>query len=122
MLQKINLKEKFASFEETWVPKVVGELNGQFVKIVKAKGEYVWHQHDHEDEMFLVLEGQMEVHLPDKVITLNKGEFYIVPRGVQHKPAARELCKVLVFEPNTTRNTGEVDHRYTIEPGDLEKI
>ena len=122
MLQKVNLSDKLRSFDETWAPKVIGELNGQFVKVVKFVGEYVWHQHDSEDELFLILKGRMDLHLPDRVITVNKGEFIIVPRGVQHRPVAPQLCHALLFEPATTRNTGEVNHQYTIEPDDLERI
>jgi len=122
MIQKVNLSEKLKSFDETWVPKVIGELNRQFVKVVKLQGEYVWHQHDSEDELFLILEGRMDLHLRDQVITVNKGEFIIVPRGVQHKTAAQGMCHALLFEPATTRNTGGVDHKYTIEPDDLERI
>ena len=121
-MKKVNLGARLRSFDETWAPKIVGELNGQFVKLVKFKGEYVWHQHDNEDELFLILEGRMDLHLRDQVITVNEGEFIIVPRGVQHKPAAPDLCHALLFEPATTRNTGEVDHKYTIEPDDLERI
>jgi len=122
MTEKINLKDKLALFQETWSPKVVGELNGQYVKLVKFEGEYVWHQHENEDEMFLILEGRMDLHLPDGVTTVEKGEFIIVPRSVQHKPVAEKLCQALLFEPMTTRNTGEIDHPYTVEPGDLERI
>lgn len=122
MIEKINLKDKLTLFDETWSPKVVGELNGQYVKVVKFEGEYVWHQHENEDEMFLILEGRMDLHLPDGVTAVEKGEFIIVPKGVQHKPVAESLCQALLFEPMTTRNTGEIDHPYTIEPGDLERI
>lgn len=122
MLRKVNLSDKLKLFDETWSPKVVGELNGQFVKVVKFQGEYVWHQHDNEDELFLILEGRMDLHLRDQVIKVNKGEFIIVPRGVQHKPVAPDMCHALLFEPAATRNTGEIDHKYTIEPDDLERI
>lgn len=122
MIQKVSLAEKFASFDETWVPKIVGELNGQYVKIVKFQGEYVWHAHEQEDEMFLVLSGRMSIEFRDSTIDLTLGEFCIVPRGVEHKPVAPELCHALLFEPATTRNTGAVDHQYTIEPDDLERI
>lgn len=122
MLTKVNIAEKLASFEELWSPKVIGELNGQFVKVVKFQGEYVWHFHADEDEMFLVVEGEMEIHLRDGVVTLKSGEYCIVPRGIEHKPAAKQICKVLLFEPASTRNTGNVDHQCTIEPDDLEKI
>ncbi|MCA9727677.1 MAG: cupin domain-containing protein, partial [Candidatus Eisenbacteria bacterium] len=114
--------KKLASFTETWSPKVVGELNGQLVKVVKAHGEYVWHHHDHEDEMFLVLEGHLDIHFRDRVVALDPGEFCVVPRGVEHKPVAESPASLLLFEPATTRNTGNVDHAYTIEAADLEKI
>jgi mannose-6-phosphate isomerase-like protein (cupin superfamily) len=119
---KINLAERLASFEDTWVPKIVGELNGQYVKVVKFIGEYVWHQHDEQDELFMVLRGTMKLELQGKSIAMEAGEFVIVPRQVQHRPVADQLCEVLLFEPVSTRNTGEVDHPYTIEPDDLEII
>jgi mannose-6-phosphate isomerase-like protein (cupin superfamily) len=121
-MHAINLAEKLASFEETWTPKVVGELNGQYVKVVKFQGEYVWHQHANEDEMFLVLEGEFDLHFRDHIVHLRAGELCIVPRGVEHKPVANNLTSVLLFEPASTRNTGNVDHQYTIEAGDLQRI
>ena len=122
MLDKVILAQKLGSFNELWVPKVVGELNGQFVKVVKFQGGYVWHRHDHEDELFLVLRGRIRVHLRDGVVELGEGEFCIVPRGVEHKPEADETAEVLLFEPASTRNTGNVEHQYTIEAGELERI
>ena len=122
MTEKINLEQKLSSFGEPWVPKVVGELNGQYVKLVKCQGEYVWHHHDHEDELFMVLNGTLRILLRDSQIELNPGEFYIVPRGVEHKPVADGSAEVLLFEPASTRNTGNVDHHYTIEAQDLQKI
>lgn len=122
LMKKVNLKETFATFDETWVPKIVGELNGQFVKVVNFLGEYVWHHHENEDELFLVLKGSMKIELRDKTIELEEGEFIIVPKGVEHKPVAPVLAHVLLFEPNSTRNTGDVDHDYTIEPENLDKI
>jgi mannose-6-phosphate isomerase-like protein (cupin superfamily) len=121
-MHAITLAEKLASFDETWTPKVVGELNGQYVKVVKFQGEYVWHQHANEDEMFLVLEGEFDLHFRDRIVHLRAGEFCIVPRGVEHKPVAKNLTSVLLFEPASTRNTGNVDHHYTIEAGDLQRI
>ena len=121
-MQPVNLAKKLASFDETWVPKIVGELNGQYVKIVKAEGQYVWHHHDDEDEMFLVLDGHLEIHFRDHVTSLEPGEFCIVPRGVEHKPVAPKRASVLLFEPASTRNTGNVDHEHTIEPDDLKRI
>jgi mannose-6-phosphate isomerase-like protein (cupin superfamily) len=121
-MQAINIKSKLATFSEHWSPKIVGELNGQCVKLVKFKGEYVWHHHANEDEMFLVIDGQFDLHFRDRVVTLKAGEFCIVPRGVEHKPVAKEECAVMLFEPATTRNTGNVDHKYTIEADALERI
>jgi mannose-6-phosphate isomerase-like protein (cupin superfamily) len=121
-MQTINLKAKLDSFAETWVPKIVGELNGQAVKVVKFLGEYVWHHHEDEDELFLVLDGHIDIHFRDRVVRLDAGEFCIVPRGVEHKPVAERLAGVLLFEPATTRNTGDVNHAYTIEAESLERI
>ncbi len=121
-MNKVNLAEKLRSFNETWVPKVVGELNGQHVKVVKLEGEYVWHKHDAEDEMFLVIEGNVKIELRDRTIDLHPGEFFIVPRGIEHRPVAPTLSQVVLFEPATTRNTGDVEHAYTIEAQDLERI
>ncbi len=121
-MHRVNLAEKLASFDETWVPKVVGELNGQYVKVVKFIGEYVWHHHAGEDEMFLVIDGEFDLHFRDRVVTLRPGEFCVVPRGVEHKPVAKSLCSVLLFEPASTRNTGNVDHQYTIEAARLQHI
>jgi len=121
MRGKVNLAEKLASFDETWTTKLVGELNGQVVKLAKTEGEFVWHTHAEEDELFLVLEGALDIHLPDEVVvSLAPGELYIVPRGVPHKPVGN--ASVLLFEPATTRNTGEVDNEYTIEAADVERI
>ncbi len=121
-MEAINLKEKLAAFDEMWVPKVVAELNGQFVKVVKFQGEYVWHHHANEDEMFLVIDGHIEIHFRDRIVSLNAGEFCVVPRGVEHKPVAERPASVLLFEPATTRNTGNVNHEYTIEAAKLERI
>ena len=121
-MDKVNLAEKLAAFDQHWVPMVVGELNGQYVKVVKFQGEYVWHHHDQEDELFLVLSGRIAIHLRERVIDLDEGEFFIVPRGVEHKPVADGIAEVLLFEPASTRNTGNVDHPWTIEPGSLRRI
>jgi mannose-6-phosphate isomerase-like protein (cupin superfamily) len=92
------------------------------VKVVKFQGEYVWHTHENEDELFLVIGGEMDIYFRDRTVNLKPGEFFIVPRGVEHKPASEKICSVLLFEPAATRNTGDVDHQYTIEPDDLERI
>ncbi len=122
MTDTVSLAAKLATFDETWVPKVVGELNGQYVKVVKCEGEYVWHHHEQEDELFYVLKGRLRILLRDREVELEAGEFFIVPRGVEHKPVADEPAEVVLFEPAKTRNTGNVDHAYTIEAGALEKI
>ncbi len=120
--EAVNLQRKLQSFDEHWVPKVVAELNGQHVKVAKFAGEYVWHRHEHEDELFLVLEGEVDIHLRDRTVHLSPGELFVVPRGVEHKPEATAPASVLLFEPKTTRNTGNVDHAWTIEAEDLERI
>jgi mannose-6-phosphate isomerase-like protein (cupin superfamily) len=131
-MEAINLADKLAAFDETWVPKIIGALNGQLVKLVKFEGEYVWHAHEREDELFLVLEGSIDIHFRDRgasgrsprerVVTLAEGEMCIVPRGVEHKPVAPDRASIMLFEPASTRNTGDVDHAYTLEPEDLERI
>lgn len=114
-MQKVNLAEKFTLFTEHWSPKIAGELNGQHVKLVKFQGEFVWHKHDHEDELFLVVKGSFVMELRDQHITLNEGEFLIVPRGVEHRPVAREEVQVLLFEPASTLNTGDAESELTRE-------
>jgi len=121
--EMIDLQSKLDSFDEPWVPKVVSELNGQYVKVAKFHGAYIWHHHEHEDEMFLVLEGQIKIHFRDRTVTLDAGQMIVVPRGVEHKPEAEQVAEVLLFEPKSVRNTGNVDdHGYTIEADDLQKI
>ena len=107
-MNKINLLEKFALFNEHWSPKIAGELNGQQVKLAKLKGEFVWHKHDEEDELFFVVKGSFNMELRDKTIVLSEGEFLIVPRGVEHRPVAATEAWVMLFEPATTLNTGNV--------------
>lgn len=115
-MQKVNLAEKFTLFHEHWSPKIVGELNGQQVKLVKLKGEFVWHQHQAEDELFLVIQGRLTIKLRGgEDVNLEAGEFLIVPRGVEHKPAAEEEAHVLLFEPRGTLNTGDVRSERTVE-------
>jgi len=116
----INLAEKLAKFSDRWSPKVVAELNGQQVKLVKVEGEFVWHHHEREDELFLVLRGELAIHFRDRVVRLREGELCVVPRGVEHKPVAeREGC-VLLLEPASTLNTGNVRDARTVEA--LERI
>ena len=112
-MQKVNLIEKFEMFTEHWSPKIVGELNGQHVKLVKFKGEFTWHKHDAEDELFLVVKGSFDMQYRDKTITVNENEFLIVPRGVEHRPVANNEVSVLLFEPVTTVNTGNINNELT---------
>lgn len=119
-MQKVNLTEKFALFTEHWSPKIAGELNGQQVKLVKFKGEFVFHYHEQEDELFYVVKGSFDMHFTDKIVTINEGEFIIVPRGTEHKPVAAEEVHVLLFEPASTLNTGNTENEKTVK--DLESI
>jgi mannose-6-phosphate isomerase-like protein (cupin superfamily) len=112
---KVNLADKFARFSEQWSPKVVGELNGQMAKLVRFRGEFVWHKHDAEDELFLVVRGRFRMELRDRHVWLEEGEFFIVPRGVEHRPVADEEALVLLFEPASTLNTGDVRCERTVE-------
>ena len=112
-MEKVNLAEKFATFSEQWQPRIVGELNGQHVKVVRLQGEFVWHHHEREDELFLVLEGSMKIELRDRTIDLAKSEFFIVPRGVEHRPVAEKEALVMLFEPASTLNTGNVQNERT---------
>jgi mannose-6-phosphate isomerase-like protein (cupin superfamily) len=109
-LEKVSLAEKFNLINDHWNPRIAGELNGQQVKLAKFLGPFEWHHHAHEDEFFLVIKGQFEMHLRDKVITLQPGEFLIVPRGVEHRPVASEEAEVLMFEPASTVNTGNLEN------------
>jgi len=113
-MDKVSLASKFATFSEHWSPRIVGELNGQHVKIVKFAGEFVWHHHDHEDEMFLVHRGRFRMQLGDREITLHAGDFLIIPRGVEHRPVADEEVEVILFEPAGTLNTGNVQSERTV--------
>ncbi len=115
-MDKVNIVKKLSLFDECWNPKLVGELNGQHVKLAKLEGEFFWHQHDHEDELFLVIKGRLILELRDREVSLNEGEFFIVPKGVEHKPVAEGEAHVLLFEPASTVNTGEVLNARTVEP------
>ena len=115
MNEAVNLKEKFKLFTDLWSPKRIGKLNGQQILLAKIKGEFVFHKHDNEDELFLVKKGVLEMHLRDEIITINEGEFYIVPKGVEHKPVAKEEVHILLFEPLSTKHTGDVVADITVE-------
>jgi mannose-6-phosphate isomerase-like protein (cupin superfamily) len=119
-IEKVNLAQKLSLFSEYWSPKIVGELNDSHVKLVKVKGEFSWHHHDDEDELFLVVRGRLVIKLRDGDITLDEGELVVVPRGVEHKPVAEEEAHVLLLEPKSTLNTGNVRDEKTVEH--LERI
>lgn len=119
-MDKVNLAQKFNLFQEYWSPKIVGELNDSYVKLVKLKGEFVWHHHDTEDELFLVIKGRLLIKLRDQDILLEEGEFVIIPRGVDHLPIAEEEAHVLLLEPKTTLNTGNTQNERTVS--DLDRI
>jgi mannose-6-phosphate isomerase-like protein (cupin superfamily) len=113
MIEKVNLAEKFGLIREQWSPRVAGEVNDALVKLVKLRGDFIWHKHDAEDEMFLVVKGQLTISLRDGDVQLGEGEFVVIPRGVEHKPSAAEEAHVLLFEPRTVRNTGDVVNERT---------
>ena len=117
-LEKVNLAEKLQQFSEHWAPRIVGSLNGQHVKIAKFSGDFIWHHHEEEDELFLVLKGRITIHLRDGMIELEEGDFFIVPRGTEHKPCADGEADVLLFEPASTSNTGQIRTELTIDDPD----
>ncbi|MGZ3630873.1 MAG: cupin domain-containing protein [Ktedonobacteraceae bacterium] len=119
-MDKVNLAQKFSMFGDYWNPKIVGELNDSHVKLVKLKGEFVWHHHETEDELFLVVKGSLLIKLRDQDIFLEEGEFVIIPRGVEHLPIAKDEVHVLLLEPKTTLNTGNIGNERTVL--DLERI
>ncbi len=112
-MEKINLAEKFSTFSDYFNPRIAGELNGQQVKLVKFQGEFVWHHHDTEDELFYVVKGSFDMQMRDKTITVNAGEFLIMPKGVEHRPVATEEVEIMLFEPATTLNTGNIENELT---------
>ncbi|HXF48272.1 MAG TPA: cupin domain-containing protein [Verrucomicrobiae bacterium] len=120
MIEKVNLAEKFGRFQEYWRPKIAGELNDSHVKLVKFKGEFVWHHHEAEDELFWVVRGRMTIKFRDRDITVNEGEFIIVPKGVEHMPVAEEEVWIVLLEPKSTLNTGNVKNERKVE--NLERI
>jgi mannose-6-phosphate isomerase-like protein (cupin superfamily) len=112
-MDKINISEKFDQFNDYYNPRIIGELNGQYVNAAKLKGEFIWHHHDHEDELFLVINGKLKMEFREKIVEVNAGEFIIVPRGVEHRPVAEDEVHVLLFEPDSTLNTGNVENERT---------
>ncbi|MGD8869103.1 MAG: cupin domain-containing protein [Gemmatimonadales bacterium] len=120
MPEKVNLAQKLSLFDDRWSPKIIGELNDFYVKLAKLEGEFVWHHHDEEDELFLVIKGRLQMRFRDRDVWLEEGEFLIVPRGVEHLPVAPDETHVLLFEPRSTLNTGNVRSERTV--GDLERI
>jgi mannose-6-phosphate isomerase-like protein (cupin superfamily) len=129
-MDKINLAQKFSQIHEYWKPYIAGEVNGQLVKLDKLKGEFVWHHHENEDEMFLVVKGRFRIEFrasaspaapnEDKTVWLEEGEFIVVPHGVEHKPVAEEECWILLFEPSSTLNTGNIENQFTLH--ELDRI
>jgi mannose-6-phosphate isomerase-like protein (cupin superfamily) len=120
MIEKVNIKDKLASFQDLWSPKIAGEVNESHVKLVKLKGEFVWHHHETEDELFLVLKGRLLIKLRDRDVWLEEGEFVVIPKGVEHLPVAEEEVHVMLLEPKSTLNTGNVLNERTV--ADLERI
>ena len=114
-MEKVNIPGKLSLIHDFWNPRIAGELNGQMVKLVKFKGEFIWHKHDNEDEMFLVVQGEFDMHLREKVITIRENEFIIIPKGVEHKPVAANEVSVMLFEPASTLNTGDKRNEMTKE-------
>jgi len=114
-MEIIDVKEKLSLFDELWSPKIVGELNGQYVKLAKLKGEFVWHKHEEEDELFMVVKGKLTIRLKEQDVNLSAGQFIIIPSGVEHLPIAEEECHVMLFEPKTVVNTGNVKNEKTVE-------
>lgn len=118
-MDKVNIAEKLAQFDEHWSPKIVGRVNDSHVKLVKLEGEFLWHHHEEEDELFLVISGSMVIKFRDRDVRLGEGEFLIVPRGVEHKPVAEEEAHVLLFELASTLNTGNVRSERTVQEPEL---
>ena len=115
MIEPIDLAQKFSLFNEYWRPKIVGELNDSYVKLAKLKGEFIWHQHEKEDELFLVISGTLIIKLRDQELTIRPGQFAIIPKGVEHLPVAAEEVQVVLLEPKSTLNTGNVENERTVK-------
>jgi mannose-6-phosphate isomerase-like protein (cupin superfamily) len=119
-MEKVNVAGKLSGFSDHFNPRIVGELNGQQVKLVKFQGEFIWHHHELEDELFYVVKGSFDMHMRDRIITVNAGEFLVMPHGVEHKPVAREEVEIMLFEPASTLNTGNIENELTVkEPGKI---
>ena len=114
-MKSVNLSEKFDKFSDYWTPRVIAEMNDYQFKLVKVKGGFIWHTHDDTDETFIVLDGELIIEFRDKTITLKKGEMIVIPKGVEHKPAAREECQIMIVEPKGVMNTGDADDQLTAE-------
>ena len=112
-MKSINIENKLSLFHDKWSPKIIAELNGQQVKLAKLHGEFIWHSHEHEDELFYILNGTLIMEFRDKTITLNKGDMLVIPAGVEHKPIATDEVHVMLFEPTDTKHTGEIQHELT---------
>lgn len=110
----VNLEQKLSLFSDHWSPKIVGDLNDSYIKLVKIKGEFIWHQHEHEDELFLVVKGNLTIRLQDEDLHVGEGEFVVIPKGVEHLPIANEEAHVLLLEPKTTVNTGNIQSARTV--------
>jgi mannose-6-phosphate isomerase-like protein (cupin superfamily) len=121
-MDKVNLAEKLGKFRELWTPKLVGELNENYVKLAKGEGSLDWHSHDNEDEFFLVLSGHLDIHLRDRVISLDPGEFFVVPKGVEHRPVAENGAEIMLIEPKETLHTGDRQTDQTVAIEDQEWI
>ena len=107
MFSAVTLEKSFAQIENYWSPLIIGEMNDQFIKIAKVKGEFVWHNHEHEDEMFYIIKGQFLIEMEDNKVVLNKGDLFVVPKGIQHRPSAEQECWIMLIEPKTTEHTGK---------------
>src|SRR5262249_41355834 len=116
MIETVNLAQKLSLFADYWSPRIAGELNDSYIKLVKVKGEFVWHQHELEDELFLVVKGNLLIKLRDRDLHVGEGEFVVIPRGVEHLPVAEEEVHILLLEPKTTVNTGDVQNEGTVPP------
>lgn len=114
-MEVINVAQKLSTIDDHFLPRIVAELNGQMVKLVKFKGEFVWHHHEQEDELFYVVNGYFDMEFRDKTVTVHAGEFLVVPRGVEHRPVAHEEVEIMLFEPADTLNTGNVTNELTVQ-------